>query len=740
MKRVLPFLIILVAILVFYWPTFFWPAVNITPQVGTNDLTDLFYPIRDFSIRSLKRGILPVWLSGISGGYPILASGGILYPFSFSFLFLPLYLSVNLRILTTYLLLGIAGFFYFRQLKLSQMASLFGALSLTFSGVAVHELMHLETLVTLTFLLFELICWERFFQTKRFSYIPLAGIALGLKLLGGHLQITFYSLFFLGAYLLFLKVLKKMDWWRLIVAFLVFILLGLLIAAVQILPTVESTFASTRAAGLSPESIMRYNFPIKNLKTFLFPYADYDPSHTLEAFHHNGWPAEERYGYVGIIPLFLAGLALFVLFRRRPRIIFFAIALVFFLLLSFGNQTFLGFILLLPPFNFFRLPTQFLVLVDLSLVCLAAFGFGFMEDVMKQRLLGQKRKLFVFCLAGIIFLSFFDLYFWGKKLFPPVPAEDWYQTPEVASFLRENLKSQERITNEHYYYPSVRIFLNQEELWDDSQIFVNLRNLLPAFNNLMYNLPMAVGAANSGGIKIARYNDLEMEIVFGGIKYQDFKIVDFNPWYFPLNRLLGVRYLLLTSKVSKPELELVYETDFKNGQDQVYVYELKETLPRAFVVGKTQVLEPEEIKQKLMDPKFDPKEVLLLEEEVDWGRGEEVRSTKSEVRSAKSEVRSYDGQRVEIEVETDKNAFLVLTDVYYPGWNAYINGEKAEIYQADYAFRAVPVRKGKQKVIFRYQPKSLVWGGILTLTGFLVAIALGLFTFFRERKSSLAKG
>ena len=68
------------------------------------------------------------------------------------------------------------------------------------------------------------------------------------------------------------------------------------------------------------------------------------------------------------------------------------------------------------------------------------------------------------------------------------------------------------------------------------------------------------------------------------------------------------------------------------------------------------------------------------------------------------------------------NGFLFLSDVYYPGWNAYVDEEPAHIYQANYLFRAVELTKGNHKVEFRYEPQSLKIGlGISLLTVIFLA-------------------
>jgi uncharacterized membrane protein YfhO len=59
---------------------------------------------------------------------------------------------------------------------------------------------------------------------------------------------------------------------------------------------------------------------------------------------------------------------------------------------------------------------------------------------------------------------------------------------------------------------------------------------------------------------------------------------------------------------------------------------------------------------------------------------------------------------------------LFVSDLFYPGWKAYLDGKKTNIYTANYAFRAIEVPVGKHEVKFVYRPDSFNTG--LKITGF----------------------
>lgn len=73
-------------------------------------------------------------------------------------------------------------------------------------------------------------------------------------------------------------------------------------------------------------------------------------------------------------------------------------------------------------------------------------------------------------------------------------------------------------------------------------------------------------------------------------------------------------------------------------------------------------------------------------------------------------IRSYDLNKIVIDVETECPGLLVLSDTYFPGWTASVNGEPAPVRPTDIAFRGVEVGAGRSSVVFRYRPKTFRLG------------------------------
>ena len=80
--------------------------------------------------------------------------------------------------------------------------------------------------------------------------------------------------------------------------------------------------------------------------------------------------------------------------------------------------------------------------------------------------------------------------------------------------------------------------------------------------------------------------------------------------------------------------------------------------------------------------------------------------------------------RVQLSVENENDGWLVMRDVWYPGWQAEIDGKRTEIYQADHVFMAVPVPAGEHVISFGYRPNSFTIGIIFSMIGVIAVYFL----------------
>jgi uncharacterized membrane protein YfhO len=121
------------------------------------------------------------------------------------------------------------------------------------------------------------------------------------------------------------------------------------------------------------------------------------------------------------------------------------------------------------------------------------------------------------------------------------------------------------------------------------------------------------------------------------------------------------------------------------------------------------------------DTTFDPASVVVL-------NGTQAQARQDDTQSAtyKADILSYEPERVVIETNGDRAGWLVLTDAWYPGWRAKVDGMPVEIARADVLFRAVPVPAGHHRVEFTYDPLPFQAGVVISLIAAVVHVALWL--------------
>lgn len=194
------------------------------------------------------------------------------------------------------------------------------------------------------------------------------------------------------------------------------------------------------------------------------------------------------------------------------------------------------------------------------------------------------------------------------------------------------------------------------------------------------------------------------------------------------NQMVGPMPLLC-----QPFLKVVLEDKNMNAR----IYAVKDPLPRAFFAKKVAWGKPHDlVAQALARPDlsgFDPHKITILEHLPNDAPGQIVN-----LPARSSIVFSADNaEHVRLLVSTDRADYLILTDQFYPGWTAAIDGAPAEVFPANGFCRAVLVPAGNHRLDFLYRPKSVFAGLICAAAALLCCVGL-LFAATRKKADSAA--
>ena len=190
----------------------------------------------------------------------------------------------------------------------------------------------------------------------------------------------------------------------------------------------------------------------------------------------------------------------------------------------------------------------------------------------------------------------------------------------------------------------------------------------------------------------------------------------------PLLDLLNVKYAILRSAdVRTARLEDPSRLD--QVAPDVLIYRRLRVFPRVMAVPGYRVIRGRSaILRTLSRPGYDPRAFVVLERPPALSPTFTGASS-PEGPPARVRITSYAENRVDIAADFPRPGFLVLNDLYYPAWQAELDGRSAPIYRANYLVRAVAVPAGRHLISFVYRDRMLFLGGAIALLAGLCGMA-----------------
>ncbi len=731
-------------ILIFLIVTGFYWKLTLSRQytfLESLDQADQVLPWLDLVVNSIRHGQIPLWTPYELYGQPLLAqvSPSVVSPFVWVLALTPLrdgHLQipwVHLWFVFIHLVGALLAYWFLRELELDESPSILGAsLFATMGYYGSTDWPHLVATAIWAPAIF-LFLFRAIRGRSRIANSALAGMFTGIAWLCGYHVPPIYFTLTVVAIFAWVLVTRRPSWRdaaQLVVPYVV--VLGL-VSAVQVLPASEYGRLALRytASGALhwndrvgyPEHVGA-GFDAKDILHLVIQGAD-----------------KQAEPYTGVVALSLAVLAMATLFRRVEVRVFGTIA-VSSLLLSMPKNFFVYGLLysLVPMFEKARAPSLMMCVFHFAIAVLAAFGLG---QLMSGTAPTAVRRMAKTALAfGCVVYALMLL---ADFAHPTVAMTYFMADPRPAVFALLALLFGAVCVGQPFlaaagFQPAVTANpgLRRKPLLLPALVI--LLALVEQGNVAGYNwvhnsetgrktFLRPIDESRSLAEYLRRHQPSRAEI-----NTQDFGSFNFGDWYrIPTTsalvptvlisatrlgwwserttKLFGVRYTISRNPTRPGQVEV-----FANPQG-MKIFENPDVLPRAWTVHATR-----------QAPNIDVATSTVFDERLDLGREAvlvgpppslETCGKTDSVRKSR-----FDLQRVEIEVEMGCRGLLLVSDAWFPGWTATVDGTKTPIREADGGLRAIEVPGRHHTIKMRYQPTSVYAGFALSLCGFGLAALL----------------
>jgi len=730
------------------------------------------YAFREFGAAMLKAtGGFAQWNPYLFGGMPYIAAmhGDIFYPTFLMRMIMPTDSAMTWSFILHLFLAGLFTYYFLRASGFTFYPALFGGVAYMMSGQLASLVSPGHDGKLSVSALFPLTLWMLTLgmrRGKRWSWGLLA-LTIGLAVLSPHPQLLQYLLLASGAFTIHLAVstIRRSEIPRRAVLTrmglaLACVAIGLAIGAIQYLPVREYVAWSPRAGGLADyATATSYAWPTKEL------FDAYLPQFTgmIEAYWgENAIHLHSDYAGVALLVLAGAGLAGM---RRDPKkgfLIFWAVTLVIALLWALGGHTPFYRIpyAIVPGTKYFRAPATVFFVGTLALAVLAAAGveraltrelsvryvFGwlafagivcalgslgiltdFAEALAPEELvdaviansleviLGAWRS-FAFVLLTVAVIAFYRrgkiplaAAGWALALIAAVDSwtimrHYWVFSPP-ASVVYKSDPAIERIKADPQPSRVLAIELERNGRRDTN---------LQGDGLMVHRIRTVLGYH---GNQLGRYNELLQ-------KDQGFQQI-FNP---RIRELYNVRYLLTnTADVSQffPGAQWVIGPVPDAAGTNVYLYKLPGENPFAWVAPVIVKADDPSVGATLMNDSFDLKRAALFAPDADVTGLDNLTALPLPT-GVSATVTRYEPGNISLTLSSaaPRGSALVVSENYFPGWTAKVDGRKAAVGRADYALIGVELPEGGKTVELSFADPAYAKGKMITLFALFLTAAL----------------
>jgi len=742
----LPFLAMLAIFILYFYPVLFEGNTLVY-----KDVAHFAYPMKLYIWKVWNLGEWPFWFPNLFHGTPLLSlmHPGVFYPPAIFFLLKDFTLAFNSYFLFHHLVLMLSVYALSRYWGSSKSASVFSSITALLGGyfLSISSMYnHFHSLVWFPLIL---LFHQKYIVEKGIGYLLITSVLIAFQILAGGPESMILSVLMIYASSLFL--IPDVGFVDKTFKLMAVVVLSMGLSAIQWIPTYHFMEHLTRGEGISFLYSTERSLELRSLADMVLPEISqplFDSEEDERLVYLNNI-------YMGLVPLFILLMGV-MRFRKdnfaRFWIVIFIVGVFF--ALGRNNPAYFYIHSWVPFFDLFRFPPKFFFLSAFALVFLSAHGLDRLADELSQRKVGWIVPLtLLLLLAGLATLVFFQF---GNPGLNETLMVAGVAALGCLAFYFNKMSRQSFLT----------LFLLILVL----DLMGKNGSLVPFINKSFYTeTPILAKWIGGGADEFRIFSDRETKVIrfaadsnklnspllkpkvlshwedrlilrdelqhnFGttfDVSYADgmagMLLKDSALWknIFDASNLDRKKRILMRSNV-KYEVGNDYEVRPSPALPLGIkkVEEFQDTLPRAFLVGRSQRGREPHLLNTYYDDSFDPLWEVLLGEEVPM-------QTRSDF-SGKVNKITYSPNKVELLTEQNGEGFLVLLDTYFPGWKVEVDGKPERIYRANYFYRGVKLNEGQHVVKFSYIPEGFETGLRISFLALFLIIAGSAYTYYKR--------
>jgi len=704
------------------------------PNIG--DVVTTFFPYRVLASRAWRDGF-PIWEPNLQSGKPFLANpqSALFYPLNAFFYILPVPIAWCIACLLRPCLAVVFTALFLRRLGASTTGGLIAGLIFAFSGfMTVWQAQAMaDAAIWLPLLCYSVV---RLHEERSAASVAIAAIAFAMHVLAGHpetaIHLTLVGVVF-AVFLAFFRPSTEAPRrpGRYLALFGVVGLLAMGMAAVQVLASLE--WIPHLSRGLD---IIWPPAPLRSALGFV-------SRDILSPSNSFGLQIPEQASYVAMVAFL--GFPIAWLHPQRRYVVFFTCSTIAALCVAYGIGPIYTLSRHIPVFMGIK-NNRLILVVTFGVAVLAGLGVSVLEGLREEERT-RRFRVALFAATGIC-LAVLMIYLVQVNLIARPVGHSRYPkasllfltfvtilvTLQLAGLLRGRLFNLALVsvvlvdvcTFSYGFLP----FERPENILPKVRFFAQVSSNTPEPVRLLQvgevytaNAELLYGIQSSGGYEIPLRRIVEFA-KGAADKYSDSIMQDSRQVFDVTDRrmdMLSTKYYVVHNG------DALYKRFLESPDRFRFLYEFGSTsmfenlmaMPPAFLIptsGITVIKDGEAQMSLIRSPGFDPARTVVVEEPLPVPSTDGVPGNLQWI--------SRKNASFQLKVESGTHSVLVLSQIFYPGWKAFVDGKQTPVFPADYALTGITVGPGSHDVVFTFDPLSFKIGLFLSIVTTLVVGAL----------------